>query len=77
MLSRVFLRREWSPQTMALDGCINERKENFLPLKIVSISEYKCTQKIIGKTELLELIGLSESIVHQNVLIGLRTMTMQ
>lgn len=62
---------------MALDECINERKENFLLLKIASISEYKCTQKIIGKTELLELIGLSENIVRQSVLIGLRTMTMQ
>ena len=56
---------------------LDERKENFLPLKTVSISEYKCTQKIIGKTELLELIGLSENIVRQSVLIGLRTMTMQ
>lgn len=62
---------------MALDGCINERKENFLPLKIASISEYKCTQKIIGKIELLELIGLSENIVRRSVLTELRTTIMQ
>lgn len=62
---------------MALGECINERKENFLPLKIASISEYKCTPKIIGKIELLELIGLSESIAHRSALIGLRTTTMQ
>lgn len=62
---------------MALDGCINERKENFLPLKTASISEYKCTQKIIGKTELLELIGLSENIVRRSALTELRTTIMQ
>lgn len=77
MLKVGYSRKECVPQIMDLDECINERKENFLLLRIASINEYKCTQKIIGKIELLELIGLSEDTARQSVLIGLRTTTVQ
>ena len=62
---------------MALDGCINERRDSSLQSKIASTSEYKCTPKIIGKTELLEQIGLNDTTAQVNVLIGLKTMSTQ